>query len=400
MFLHLCRSTLLTRTIIFKIYYPDSEYYRMENFLSNILLIAVFQGFLLITVIFLWKKNSTANKIFSLFICFITLNLLYIYCTIQEVDEYLIAILDFIPSFFTGPIIYIYIKTLTTASVKIKIKKLLHLTPLLISLIFTIFTYIGLLNFPTFYKIENSINVIFIVFEDIYTLVYLLISYNIIRKFQKKLPLFFSNIFNLRLKYLLFLVIVLFIFRTYSIIEISITIMGIQIPEVIDSLSLLFEAAFIYVISYFVLSQKEIFDDIVDLTKEKSPISSTKYEKTKLDQTAIDKYYIQLIDFMNKNEPFLQNTLTLKDLADSLRIPSYQLSQVINTCTGKNFYTFINTYRVEKVCRMLKEKNKKNMLEVAFSSGFNSKTSFNYVFKKLIGITPTEYKKRSNIILR
>jgi AraC-like DNA-binding protein len=68
---------------------------------------------------------------------------------------------------------------------------------------------------------------------------------------------------------------------------------------------------------------------------------------------------------------------------------------VINDLTGKNFFEFINHYRIEEAKRMLTNpKDKKiTVLEVMYQSGFNSKSSFNTLFKKQTGLTPVEFKK-------
>jgi AraC-like DNA-binding protein len=71
------------------------------------------------------------------------------------------------------------------------------------------------------------------------------------------------------------------------------------------------------------------------------------------------------------------------------------LSQVINQLEGKNFFDFVNAYRVEEVKRkMADDRSKKlTLLAIALESGFNSKTSFNMVFKKMTGQTPSQYYK-------
>jgi len=60
----------------------------------------------------------------------------------------------------------------------------------------------------------------------------------------------------------------------------------------------------------------------------------------------------------------------------------------------KSFYDVINSYRVEEAKRLLLDEKNRNytILSVGFEAGFNSKTTFNPVFKKFTGVTPTEYR--------
>ena len=96
---------------------------------------------------------------------------------------------------------------------------------------------------------------------------------------------------------------------------------------------------------------------------------------------------------MDKNKPFLDADLTLASLAKELKIPPDHLSQVINSELSVNFYDFINGYRVKEAQkRLLDPKNRVySILGIALNAGFNSKASFNRIFKKHIGITPSQY---------
>ena len=126
-------------------------------------------------------------------------------------------------------------------------------------------------------------------------------------------------------------------------------------------------------------------------------MAATKYEKTRLDEDKAQQYLQELIDHMKEEKPFMRSTLTLQELADELSIASHQLSQVINDRLQKNFFDFINSYRVEEVQVRLLAPEAQNLtiLAVALDSGFSSKSSFNTIFKKHTQMTPTEYKRHS-----
>jgi AraC-like DNA-binding protein len=85
--------------------------------------------------------------------------------------------------------------------------------------------------------------------------------------------------------------------------------------------------------------------------------------------------------------------LKLNLLADKLQITSHQLSEYINTQTGKTYQNWLNGYRIEHACSLLIEKPEWAIIRIAFESGFSSKSSFQDAFKKEMGITPSEYRK-------
>lgn len=77
-----------------------------------------------------------------------------------------------------------------------------------------------------------------------------------------------------------------------------------------------------------------------------------------------------------------------------MNISTHHLSQAINQNLNTNFYKFVNAYRVEEVKKKLKnpEFEKYSILGIAFESGFNSKSTFNKIFKEETGMTPSEFK--------
>jgi AraC-like DNA-binding protein len=100
-----------------------------------------------------------------------------------------------------------------------------------------------------------------------------------------------------------------------------------------------------------------------------------------------------LLDYFENEKPYLNNILSLKELADELGIPVNQLSHIINERIGKNFFDFVNTYRVEEFKSRASHPDFQNytLISIAYDSGFNSKATFNRVFKKYTGQTPSNY---------
>jgi AraC-like DNA-binding protein len=99
---------------------------------------------------------------------------------------------------------------------------------------------------------------------------------------------------------------------------------------------------------------------------------------------------------MDETRPYRNSYLTLQELADALSISAHNLSQVINTRLGKNFYDFVNGYRVEEVKHRLRDPKYQHLtiLAIGLEAGFNTKSTFNAFFKKHTGVTPSRYREQ------
>ncbi|WP_159949816.1 helix-turn-helix domain-containing protein [Polaribacter septentrionalilitoris] len=98
---------------------------------------------------------------------------------------------------------------------------------------------------------------------------------------------------------------------------------------------------------------------------------------------------------MSKNKPYLNPSLSIRNLAAELNMNSRELSVLINQNLNQHFFDFVNEYRIEEAKSILKNPVKKEftVLEILYEVGFNSKSSFNTAFKKHTGTTPTQFRK-------
>lgn len=104
------------------------------------------------------------------------------------------------------------------------------------------------------------------------------------------------------------------------------------------------------------------------------------------------------IDNLIINESlYRQPRLSLNDLANQTGLGSKEISWAINSTTGNNFCEYINQHRVNDVKREIEQDSlqKLSLIELAFQAGFNSKSTFNAVFKKETGLTPSQFKKQT-----
>jgi AraC-like DNA-binding protein len=103
----------------------------------------------------------------------------------------------------------------------------------------------------------------------------------------------------------------------------------------------------------------------------------------------------KLENYMITARAYQNSKLTINDISKEMDIPRHYITQVLNERLQKNFFTWINDYRINDVKAKLKDEKYAHLtvIALAYESGFNSKSSFNSVFKKSTGQTPSEYSQ-------
>lgn len=126
---------------------------------------------------------------------------------------------------------------------------------------------------------------------------------------------------------------------------------------------------------------------------QKNAIS--KYKNSTLNNELIEAYKIDLINAMEKDKLYRNGKLSIHEVSLKLDIPRQYISEVLNEHMNTSFQDFVNQYRVEEFVERLKNDQNKHftLLAIATDVGFSSKSSFNAIFKKIKGLTPTEFKK-------
>lgn len=119
------------------------------------------------------------------------------------------------------------------------------------------------------------------------------------------------------------------------------------------------------------------------------------YKNSSLTPSLREEYKQKILAYMQERKPFLDADLNQSDLATMLQMSSHHFSEVLHYGFAQNFYNFINSYRVLEAQNLMKHQRYKDakVIAIAFDAGFKSKTSFNRVFKKHTGQTPSEYRK-------
>jgi AraC-like DNA-binding protein len=121
-----------------------------------------------------------------------------------------------------------------------------------------------------------------------------------------------------------------------------------------------------------------------------APLSKSVSQAPSIDVTT----FLDTVEaYMTQHKPYTNPNLTIHELASGLKMTPHLLSRVINEGFGKNFFDFVNQYRVDELKRRMNDPHARHqtLLSMAFDVGFNSKTAFNRAFKKLTQQTPKEY---------
>ena len=151
-----------------------------------------------------------------------------------------------------------------------------------------------------------------------------------------------------------------------------------------DYLYVLPSSVLIYLVSY----------RIAGVTWER-PAASTKYEKSGLKSEEAEKYKEQIHQVILEEQLYLVKGLKLQDLAEKLGLNTHQLSQLINQYLNTTFFDLINAYRVREAKERIQNNPQYTLLQIAYDSGFNNKTSFVNAFKRFEGTTPSRYMKKT-----
>ncbi|MEP7169180.1 MAG: helix-turn-helix domain-containing protein [Bacteroidota bacterium] len=149
---------------------------------------------------------------------------------------------------------------------------------------------------------------------------------------------------------------------------------------------------FIYFIAWFGYLQPKVFSG---LTLTESVKSNERYKNSALTTDTSAELMVQLEKIMAEKKLYRQSDLRLEKLAGEMNVSRHHLSQIINEQGEMNFFEYINRLRIRDAQELLSQKSKKelNVIDVAYIVGFNNKVSFNTTFKKMTGITPTEFRK-------
>jgi AraC-like DNA-binding protein len=158
------------------------------------------------------------------------------------------------------------------------------------------------------------------------------------------------------------------------------------------------ELLIFYFVTIYGLRQPAIFgdkrlEDSSGLQSNSTP--ANKYLKSALTGKQMERISENLDRAMTSDKLFADSSLTLADLSRSIHTPQNYVSQTLNQKIGLKFYDYIAQHRIEEAKALLRETDSsKTVLQIALDVGFNSKSTFNAAFKRLVGVTPSQFRSQ------
>jgi AraC-like DNA-binding protein len=285
-------------------------------------------------------------------------------------------------NYLCGPSLYFYARSITDSGFHFKRRHWVHLLPMMLYFLYMScrFHFHRMIQSRALTPLESG--VLILLFYAI-LVAYIVSALRVLRIYNSEIKKHGSAIEKINLSWLRFILIGVGSVVIIEVLFFSTSLMGFHLRLM---LSLVYAIIFILVTVgiYRILSQPVLF------------VQPERYKHSNLSEA--DKKIIlnQILGFIQKEKSYLNPALTLKDLAETIHLPQRAVSQVINEFLGKNFYDFINAYRIEEAKRLLTDPafGAKTVLEILYQVGYNSKSSFNHAFKDNTGMTPLEFKEK------
>ncbi len=309
------------------------------------------------------------------------------------------------------PAFYLYLRALTSCPPLKEGQKRYHALPVV--------TYAVLFGIPTLAGFEpfQVLYVSGMAYTGVITLAYSVGMLMTLVAYQRSIENFFSELTRLRLTWIRTNIALSLVVVCVQILFTSLKSLGVDIPEA----ALLAHGVFIsfitsvwvYVIGYYAIVHPDIFqmthqmtqelahhDDVPRLPAARAEDDASSEEgasfddddKSQNERIVVEKLHA----LMEREKPYLDEQLTIAKLAKRLGVPAYALGRIINRRLDKNFMTFVNEHRIEEIKRRLSAARGtgEKIIDIAFDSGFRTKSAFNAAFKKATGVTPSQYRDR------
>jgi AraC-like DNA-binding protein len=370
----------------------------LQEFIDRLFVILVNGGIVLGLFVILLLNNkgvrkTRANTFLSILLAALTFSIFHLRYAGDVIRHFSFTVFSFgDPTFLViAPLLWFYIVELTGERVPLNVGTITHFFPFLVIIACSL-SFNSFLSDSSFVRaLESHSRMPFTIFWMILVIQFSVYQFQIHRKWQRYQAVIKQEVSNtedvsiswVRFFMAVFLIVnATFLFSLFAVIHLDIMSWVWRSIGIILSFS-------IFALGYKGILQREIFDTHVEGEVRLPERPLTKEEKPD------DEVISRLKQYMETNKPYLDPELSLSTLSKGIGLNRNQLSQLINEGIGENFYDFVNRYRVEEVKRLMVDPQKQNynLLGIALEAGFKSKSTFNLIFKRFTGLTPTEYKK-------
>jgi len=301
-----------------------------------------------------------------------------------------------------GPLVYLFTKQFIFRKKFIRTDSL-HFLP--VAIVISYFIFGNAYSKPPLLLLVFFAPTPLLIIEITSIFVYHFLAWKCWNKYQLQLIGYFSEIKKQQLKWLkLFLIISAVV---CSVIALIVFLLYMWYPYN-QQIRFGFTALtfFVYWISYCAWNQPQIFSVIPGYSNETREMhfvpnlvvhtSAKKYSNSGLNEEQKNRILLKLHHVMEEQKKFLDADITIDKLAENIDCSKHHLSQVLNSELKKSFYDYINFFRVEEAKILLADMARANhkIASIAYDAGFNSLSTFNDIFKKLTGTTPSQFRRQ------
>lgn len=377
------------------------EIYFNVNPVNFFIISGLLQNFIVIVLLFFKRSDrSLANRLLSATMLSINLHLAYLMVLDTNLDN-LFPPLLWIPYSFlsaTGPLLFFYTKALTNVEFRFSRIPWIHFVPVMIELalqaiqvVYSIRIQQLFYNTP-FYFYVTPLQYGWAAVSILY---YLRLSLQVINTHEVWALKNFSNLKQITLTWLKKLI-VYYRFLWVVWVPFAATFLlffRFQLQFLFVVLALYFLMLILTYLTYWIGLEGLQNGNPTRLEPANATAGNKNFGKLTLDE--INGHVHRITQLMTREKLYLNEHLSLKDVAKRLNTDPNLVSFILNNHLGNNFHDFVNRYRVQEVVHKLGDPSLGHLtlLGIAMEAGFNSKTTFNRVFKQVMGMTPTEFQK-------
>lgn len=388
-------------------------------------LLGAIQGFLLAGVLATKRRNRTANRLLAVAIFAFSVQMISV--VYQSAGWYRVF-----PHFFGiayplallyGPLIYLYSVTASDRARRLRRWDSIHFAPFVVVVLTGLPIYLmsGPEKIEFYHQMMAGQRTTYVIVIDgvkyISGISYAVVTILFLLRHRVRVKDSYSSTERVNLQWLLHLAAAGAVIWIGAILFHFTEVTTQSIIERQDDIIALAIAVLVYAIGYVALRQPEVFNiatgefptvarpdpDSLPPTKDiRASVtpppeleSAPRYERSGLGEGEAVALKKELLQTMEERHPYRNSDLTLPDLAGQLGTTPHKLSEVLNAQLNQNFYDFVNGFRVREVqLRLADEKSQAlTLLSLALDAGFASKSTFNSVFKKHTGQTPSGYRR-------
>ncbi len=357
------------------------------SLIQMIIVGSVINGFIFVFLVLEKKENRQANRFLSLTIISMCLTFTPFILDIRIWNSYQwLSWLPFSLSYWIGPAFYFYIKILTEGSKVFRKKDFWHFSPLVLNYLHSIYhAFTGSENpWPFMHHFAELLESAAI----LSVMIYLVFSFRLVKSYQRSL---LNNVSNTELIDLRWVNKFIVITAASFILILIFVIAGMLVGGKFAPLQWTEPRAFILLIYSVVLYWLSISGFKQAQTHQ---VLDIKDEPNEQSDDQLSEVIQKLSSIIESDKLHRNPELSLSNLSEASGISERVISNAINNELGKNFFQFINDYRIEEVKDLLMDPANDHLkiISLAYGAGFNSKASFNRVFKSSTGLTPIAFR--------